>query len=148
MFWIWALNFKGRCGGQRLLWLISVRPRPGNNPNLPSHKDTKLRSFRAVRKDLLAVITVINVWCFSRVTDAGGGGDFSAAALQRREGAINLMDQPSYTLSSCVCSVKGVKRDKNQCVRGETKVGPLRSIMINLHGALLCQNVVFQSYYQ
>lgn len=56
------------------MWLISVRPRPGNNPNLPSHKDTKLRSFRAVRKDLVAVITVINVWCFSRVTDAGGGG--------------------------------------------------------------------------
>lgn len=74
MFWIWSLNFKGHCGGQRLLWLISVRPRPGNNPNLTSHEDTKLRSFRAVRKDLLAVITVINVWCFSRVTDAGGGG--------------------------------------------------------------------------
>lgn len=76
------------------------------------------------------------------------GGDFSAAALQRREGAINLMDQPSYTLSSCVCSVKGVKRDKNQCVKGETKVWPLRSIMINIHGAPLCQNKVFPSYYQ
>lgn len=56
------------------MWLISVRPRPGNNPNLTSHKDTKLRSFRAVRKDLLAVITVINVWCFSPVTDAEGVG--------------------------------------------------------------------------
>lgn len=64
--------------------------------------------------------------------------------LQREGwGVINLMDQPSYMLSSCVCSVKGVRRDKNQCVKGENKEGSLRSIMINLHEVLLCPNMFF-----
>lgn len=37
-----------------------------------------------------------------------------------------------------VC-VKGVKRDKNKCVRGENKVGPLGAVVINL----LCENMYF-----
>lgn len=83
--WVWALTFKDHREGQRLLWLIRPRPRLGNNPNLTSHKDTKLQSFCAAQKDLPAVITMINVWCFSRLTDVGGLGGFNAAALQRGE---------------------------------------------------------------
>lgn len=75
------------------MWLIRLRPRLGNNPNLTSHKDTKLRSFYAAQKDLLAVITMINVWCFSRLTDArgvwGGGALMQLHTRGRRGDKFN-----------------------------------------------------------